>query len=601
MAKKNTSISLPNSNLYLKGKGNDTNGNSIIKLHFPNQRAFSIQTNGSLPKSHWDLIHAKSIHDLKPNFLATLEKEVAHYVANFGSKKQKDSLIMSADLKQKIKRMKSGGAIPEHMGASDLETFAKGGTVLDKSILDDMYSDSGWYGEEMQDSTQCIRDGAWEKKLRKFSKNPEVKKLLKKIDENGFSLWEDSLEDTFGCTVTEDVYNDDGSLELEYNGWYEDLKKLTKTKKIESGGAIPEHMGASDLETFAKGGSTQGKKDQAFYDFVDSFINEYNVSEQTAFREAYDELGYKPKFARDEYKKGGKIKKFPVAIKRRVEELNDLIKWAEDKDNFVYSDMGSTWGSYLIFKKPVAIKNQFVYVEYDNGHDRKPVKERYNVNQESSLDELKYTLSQILRAYRKAKKDFDKKGYFKSGGEITLENFEYDRNVDYMSVYQKLPKEIRILINSEKYSDIDELDNHYEELLSEIENLGWTFEHDMSGGYHSLRPIGEPEPEFKTGGKIKQSHILLGRISPEISVQKLIPQYERDGYEVSTSVARDGFTEILGILPDSTLAEAKSMLLEEMEYMLEKTPFLGELSETLENVIDLLKELPSSNFKKFIK
>ena len=120
MAKKKASISLPNSNLYLKGKGNDVNGNSIVQLDFPNQRAFSIQTNGNLPKSHWDLIHAKNIFDLKDKFLLTLEKEVAHYVSNYGSQKQQNSLMMSADLKQKIKRMKTGGTVETDFDANEI-------------------------------------------------------------------------------------------------------------------------------------------------------------------------------------------------------------------------------------------------------------------------------------------------------------------------------------------------------------------------------------------------------------------------------------------------------------------------------------------------
>jgi hypothetical protein len=38
-------IALQNSNLYLIGFGRDTNGNTIVKLSFPNSRGFSIQTN----------------------------------------------------------------------------------------------------------------------------------------------------------------------------------------------------------------------------------------------------------------------------------------------------------------------------------------------------------------------------------------------------------------------------------------------------------------------------------------------------------------------------------------------------------------------------
>jgi hypothetical protein len=65
-----------------------------------------------------------------------------------------------------------------------------------------------------------------------------------------------------------------------------------------------------------------------------------------------------------------------------------------------------------------------------------------------------------------------------------------------MSEYDKLPIEISSLINSEKYINEDGDSTNEEELLSELEKKGWTFEHDMSGGYYGLRPVGEPEQEF---------------------------------------------------------------------------------------------------------
>jgi hypothetical protein len=94
---------------------------------------------------------------------------------------------------------------------------------------------------------------------------------------------------------------------------------------------------------------------------------------------------------------------------------------------------------------------------------------------------------------------------YKGGGKITVENFKYDPSIDYMSEYDKLPIEVTNIINSEKYTNDDEWDNNYEELLSELEKVGWTFEYDMSGGYHSLRPVGEPEQEFKNGGGVKKT------------------------------------------------------------------------------------------------
>jgi hypothetical protein len=80
-------IALPNSNLYLYGWGTDTNGNNVIKIGFPNRKAFSIQTNGVLPFSN----SAKntSLSDLTETDIEKIEKEVVAYVTTFGSKSQK--------------------------------------------------------------------------------------------------------------------------------------------------------------------------------------------------------------------------------------------------------------------------------------------------------------------------------------------------------------------------------------------------------------------------------------------------------------------------------------------------------------------------------
>jgi hypothetical protein len=132
MAKKG-SINLPNSNIYLKGKGKDTNGNSIVKLHFPNQRAFSIQTNGNLPDSHWALMMSKNIHSLEDKMLETLEKESAHYIHHYGSKKQKDSLRMNVDLKEAVSKMKmkTGGKAGKSEASAKriTSTYTGGGEI----------------------------------------------------------------------------------------------------------------------------------------------------------------------------------------------------------------------------------------------------------------------------------------------------------------------------------------------------------------------------------------------------------------------------------------------------------------------------------------
>jgi antirestriction protein len=85
-----TEIAFENSNLYLHGFGKDTNGNSVVKVGFPNQRAFSIQTNGVLPKTH--SLKGTKLSELSSGDIASIEKEVVGYIKDNGSMAQKKSL-----------------------------------------------------------------------------------------------------------------------------------------------------------------------------------------------------------------------------------------------------------------------------------------------------------------------------------------------------------------------------------------------------------------------------------------------------------------------------------------------------------------------------
>ena len=73
-------IAFETSNLYFNGKGMDINGNKVVRVSFPNSRAFSIQTNGNLPKTH---SMSKGGYD---------EKEINQYVKEYGSDAQKKKL-----------------------------------------------------------------------------------------------------------------------------------------------------------------------------------------------------------------------------------------------------------------------------------------------------------------------------------------------------------------------------------------------------------------------------------------------------------------------------------------------------------------------------
>lgn len=92
--------------------------------------------------------------------------------------------------------------------------------------------------------------------------------------------------------------------------------------------------------------------------------------------------------------------KFPVALSKRIDEVNTLIEYA--KEHKIHAiECESTWESIYVFDK-IEVKNQFVKISYVEPCERnKQTKERFNVNDWGSLDELKYTLSWIKKCINK--------------------------------------------------------------------------------------------------------------------------------------------------------------------------------------------------------
>jgi len=86
----NPEISLPDTNLYLKGFGRDSNWNSIIKLSYPNGKGFSIQTVQNMPKTH--SIKAMGMDRLTSKELNIIRGESINYIQKYGSKMQKEGL-----------------------------------------------------------------------------------------------------------------------------------------------------------------------------------------------------------------------------------------------------------------------------------------------------------------------------------------------------------------------------------------------------------------------------------------------------------------------------------------------------------------------------
>ena len=71
------------------------------------------------------------------------------------------------------------------------------------------------------------------KKITNGEIKTELKKILEKIDENTVRLWTTDLNDCIDSVIIQDYVDkvtedDPDEIEVDYNGWLKDLKKLVK-------------------------------------------------------------------------------------------------------------------------------------------------------------------------------------------------------------------------------------------------------------------------------------------------------------------------------------------------------------------------------------
>ena len=120
-------------------------------------------------------------------------------------------------------------------------------------------------------------------------------------------------------------------------------------------------------------------KDQVFYDLVDQLIQDQNLSEQTAEREAYDQLGYYPKFSREtSLKSGGSLKEVINIVSAREwatfdavgeqgfrtsESIDPKEAFAESKNRVLWFDKYGNSYSWEYLQELVASNQYSVEIE----------------------------------------------------------------------------------------------------------------------------------------------------------------------------------------------------------------------------------------------
>ena len=97
------------------------------------------------------------------------------------------------------------------------------------------------------------------------------------------------------------------------------------------------------------------------------------------------------------------MKKVSTSLTKRIEEINELMRRANELELNAYTYGGGTY-PHIVNIKPIVIKNQFVTIETASESRYDFIKkERYNVDKLAIWDtngmiDLKYNLTHIKRA-----------------------------------------------------------------------------------------------------------------------------------------------------------------------------------------------------------
>jgi hypothetical protein len=102
-------------------------------------------------------------------------------------------------------------------------------------------------------------------------------------------------------------------------------------------------------------------------------------------------------------------KKFPIAITRMINEINDLLPAINESNTYAGTYAGSTMYSYIILDSPIKVKNQFVYIDASKFDHNYSFANRYNVNNRDcdliGRSALAYELRIILKAFKQCLKN----------------------------------------------------------------------------------------------------------------------------------------------------------------------------------------------------
>jgi hypothetical protein len=103
------------------------------------------------------------------------------------------------------------------------------------------------------------------------------------------------------------------------------------------------------------------------------------------------------------------VNKLPLALQRKIDEINKMLPELETADEMPGGYFGSTHYSYVELEKPIEVKGNFVYIYGKPGRYNVSFEKRYNINKKDAgdwggLEMLKHDLNIINKAFKQALK-----------------------------------------------------------------------------------------------------------------------------------------------------------------------------------------------------
>ena len=89
----------------------------------------------------------------------------------------------------------------------------------------------------------------------------------------------------------------------------------------------------------------------------------------------------------------------------RINAINQMLPEVDRLNNTPVSYAGGTFPYYIELLKPIEVKNQYVYIEAPKKDNFYKFEKRYNTAEHWQLDELKFDLSVINRAFKQELKN----------------------------------------------------------------------------------------------------------------------------------------------------------------------------------------------------